>query len=83
MNLPGVSSVAKRVLRLPATIGQTVGVSSVIDEVKDPSYATAVGLAIWGYSIRSSQRRGLSFLKWDGFGQVGEQIRTWLKSLVP
>lgn len=83
MNLPGVAHVAKRVLRLPAAIGQPVGVSSVIDEVKDPSYATAVGLAIWGYSITSTQRRGLSFLKWDGLGQVGVQLRTWLKSLVP
>ena len=83
MNLPGVTDVAKRVLRLPVTAGQVIGVSSVIDEVKDPGYATAVGLAIWGHSIRSSQRRGLSFLKWDGFGKVGEQLRTWLKSLVP
>lgn len=83
LNLPGVCDVAKRVLRLPATVGKPTGVSSVIDEVQDPAYATAVGLAMWGFTIRSTQRGGLSFLKWKGIDQVADQLRKWMKSLIP
>ena len=82
MKLPGMVEVAKRSLRLPAAIGVPVDVSSVIDEARDPAYATAVGLAVWGFAIRSVSRRKFR-LNIKGVDQVADQMRKWLKSLIP
>lgn len=80
--LEGVVEVAKRVLRLPAGIGVPEGVSSVIDEARDPAFATAIGLALWGYAIRSSSGKRFNF-KFKGVDQVADQLRKWIKSLIP
>ena len=82
MKLTHMVDVAKRVLRLPAMIGVPVDVSSVIDEVKDPSYATAVGLAVWGFAIRSISRKKFR-MNIKGVDEVANQMRKWLKSLIP
>ena len=52
--LYGTVEVAKKVLRLPATLGSPIGVSSVIDRTADPSMSVAVGLALWGRHMRGS-----------------------------
>lgn len=82
--LEGIVDVAKRVLRLPATVGTCHEVSSVIDEVRDPAYATAIGLTLWGYAIKSSagKRFSLNF-KFKGVDQVADQLRKWIKSIIP
>jgi cell division protein FtsA len=46
--LPGVVEYAKHRFRLPVVIGAPTEVSTVIDQVVDPSFATVVGLALWG-----------------------------------
>ena len=48
--LEGIVDVARRVLRLPCSIAVPVAVSSVIDEVYDPAFATVIGLTVWGYT---------------------------------
>ena len=84
VKLPGVLEVAKRVLRLPVTIGGPIHVSSVIDEVRDPAYATAVGLAIWGNTIRSAQKGGFKFkVSFKGIGKAKDQVKKWIQSLIP
>ena len=83
MNMPGICDVAKRVLRLPASIGVSTSMKSVIDEVKDPAYATAVGLVLWGFGITATQKGRFSLLEWKGIGQVADQLRKWMKSLIP
>jgi cell division protein FtsA len=83
VKLEGLTDVAKNVLRLPVSVGVPEAVSSVIDEVKDAGYATAVGLAIWGFSIRSNTSKGLFQLKFGGVDQVADQLRKWIKSLIP
>lgn len=82
VKLDGMNDVAKRVLRLPVSIGQPVGVSSVIDEVNDPAYATAVGLCKWGFAIRSSSGRRFK-ISFKGFGQVSSQVKKWIQALIP
>lgn len=84
MKLPGVMEVAKRVLRLPVSVGIPIHVSSVIDEVKDPAYATAVGLVVWGNGIRSAQKGGFKFkVNFKGLGQAKDQVKKWIQSLIP
>ena len=82
MKLSGMVDVGKRILRLPAVVGRPVDISSVIDEVQDPAYATAVGLAVWGFAISSVSRKRFK-LSIKGVDQVADQMRKWLKSLIP
>ena len=83
MHLPGVADVSKRVLRLPSTIGKPIGVTSVIDEVQDSAYATAVGLTLWGFAIRGAHGGKFNLLNIKGVNQVADQLRKWMKSLIP
>lgn len=85
MKLEGMLDVAKRILRLPAQIGAPTGISSVIDEVNDPGYSTAVGLVAWGFGIRSvsKKRFSLKSINLKGVEQVADQARKWIKKLIP
>lgn len=45
--IPGIVELAKKELRLPVQIGYPTNISTIIDRVDDPAYATAVGLILW------------------------------------
>ncbi|MDA0208402.1 MAG: cell division protein FtsA [bacterium] len=81
--LEGLFDVAKDVLRLPVSAGKPQGVTSVVDEIFDPGFATAIGLAKWGHSVRSTAKRGFGFHIGGGAQQVADQLRKWFKSLIP
>jgi cell division protein FtsA len=49
--LPGIIEVAKEEFRLPVHIGETKGVETVIEKVKDLSFSTALGLVMWGWQL--------------------------------
>ena len=73
MKLEGMVELAKRVLKLPATQGSAIGVSSVIDRASDPAFAPAIGLVLWGRHSRGGGNGGkfgkfLSPLKGVGSG---------------
>ena len=61
--MPGVIELARRVLDLPARLGEPLSMSGLAEEVDDPSWATVVGLlngvqsgelpAAWGNEITS------------------------------
>ncbi|MDO8599270.1 MAG: cell division protein FtsA [bacterium] len=61
--LPGVVEVAKRKLRLPVVVGKPSGVDSVVERAFDPTFATAVGLAMWGASAGSGGGRKRSMVQ--------------------
>jgi cell division protein FtsA len=82
MNLSGVVDVAKRVLRLPAQIGVPAQVSSVIDEIRNPAYATAVGLVMWGFGISSVKKKSI-FSRIKNFKGVADKAKNWIKKLIP
>lgn len=46
--LPGAVDLAKNILSLPAQAGFPIPLGGLVDKVDDPSYATAVGLLLWG-----------------------------------
>ena len=46
--LDGIAEVAKRVCKLPVTIGSVNSVNSVMDKIYDPIYSTAIGLVLYG-----------------------------------
>ncbi len=83
--LPGIVEFAKKQLKLPASIGQVENITSVIDQVSDPAYATVAGLVLWGNNYSA------------GFGDSGlpatfqklldnqnvVKLRKWFKSFLP
>jgi len=86
--LPGVVEFAKKHLRLPVVVGRPQNVNTVIDRVDDPSFATVVGLVLWGekYSGGSSGGAASSFS--STFKQVlgnpkMQKVKKWLKSFLP
>jgi len=56
--LQGLVDSAKKYLRLPAVMGQPINVSSAIDKINDPAFATVIGLVIWGKQMRLSGSGG-------------------------
>lgn len=85
--LAGILEVAKATLRLPASAGIAIGVTSVIDRTNDPGMSTAIGLALWGYHIRGVAGNGgigkvfKSF--GGGMGKVTEGFMKLIKSIKP
>lgn len=86
MKMAGSIEVAKRILRLPCAVGTPSGITSVIDEAHDPAFATAIGLAAWGRGIREMHGKKFkfgNFFKFKSVDKVAEQMRKWMKSLIP
>ncbi len=55
--LDGVVEVAKRSLRLPASLGYPQELISNLDKVSDLSFTTAVGLVLWGSQLQQKGGR--------------------------
>ncbi len=47
-NLSGISTLGQDVLRLPVRVGAPIDMDGIADELRDPAYATGVGLVLWG-----------------------------------
>lgn len=59
--LPGLIELARKTMRLPASLGYPLNIVSVTDKVNDLGYTTAIGLVKWGsvmqYGGRSVQNK--------------------------
>jgi cell division protein FtsA len=53
--LPQITEVAKKKLRLPASLGKINNIDSVIDKVNNLNYLSAVGLVLWGEQFQPSK----------------------------
>jgi len=65
--MPGIIDLAKETLSLPVQIGFPQNIEGIVDRINDPSFATVVGLVLWGldekvYSHRKFQLSGVSYL---------------------
>lgn len=80
--LSGIVEVAKRTLRLPATIGKPQGLTTAIEKIHDPAFAVAVGLVLWGKGI--DDRTPPTLLgRFSSVGAVTGRMRHWFRSLLP
>lgn len=61
--MPGILELAKKQLRLPVQLGFPANVTTVIDRVEDPAYATAVGLILWANEYLSGAKTQSGFGK--------------------
>jgi len=47
-NLSGVAALGREVLRMPVRVGTPTNMHGISDVLRDPAYATSVGLLLWG-----------------------------------
>ena len=67
---------AKKVLRLPVSLGANKATATVVDKVNEQDYLTALGLVVWGEQSRRGQNNtGMSF------GNVGGTLARSAKKL--
>jgi cell division protein FtsA len=86
--MPGAVDLAKNILGLPAQTGFPIPLGGLVDKVDDPSFATSVGLVLWGLENHQMGKKG-------GFGNrlvgnisapVGEtvtSIKKWMGKFLP
>jgi len=71
-NLTGFAPMAEEMLGMPVRIGIPTGVFGVADILPDPTYATGVGLLLWG-----AKQTGTSQQNWQTRG-VGDGFRRFV-----
>ncbi|MFC1913943.1 cell division protein FtsA [Chloroflexota bacterium] len=54
-NLSGMAALGTEVLHLPVRVGVPTDVSGIADVLRDPAYATSVGLLLWGTRHEGTQ----------------------------
>ena len=53
-NLVGIDALGREVLKMPVRVGVPLNVYGISDQLRDPAYATAVGLLLWGMKPESN-----------------------------
>jgi len=77
--LDGIAEVAKRVCKLPVSIGSVNNVNSVIDKIYDPIYSTAIGLVLYGDRMEQKEFNGSSKFSNGGLLGISPSIKSFLK----
>ena len=85
----GLMELAGETFNMHTRIGYPMGVSGLIDVIHDPSYATAVGLALYGF--RGQQKAQRTPDRWSGSGRgygrssgggFMAKIKKWFREVV-
>lgn len=63
--IPGLVAVAKRVFRLPASLGYPKAGDSImaVDKINDLTFTTAIGLVLWGQDMQTVEGGGSGFFR--------------------
>jgi cell division protein FtsA len=87
--LPGAVDLAKNVLSLPAQTGFPEALGGLVDKVDDPSFATVVGLILWGMENSPYAKKGfiegnriVSSLTGGVSNSIGS-MRKWFGKFLP
>ncbi|PIP28595.1 MAG: cell division protein FtsA [Candidatus Moranbacteria bacterium CG23_combo_of_CG06-09_8_20_14_all_35_22] len=86
--LPGAVDLAKEVLGLPAQTGFPIQLGGLVDKVDDPSFATVIGLIIWG--METDQSNGIINSAGNIFGNLSNrfggkagEMKKWIEKFLP
>lgn len=80
--MPNIVDLAKKELGLPVQIGKPTEVEGIIDEVSKPTFATAVGLILWG-AIMDEKPQTQSFLSNISTPSTINKIKKWFRAFLP
>lgn len=84
----GVTDAAKRMLAMPVRVATPTNIKGIIDEIQDPAFSTAIGLAVYGGTIetQSSLPFGFSMPTIPGFkidNKIFSKAISFIKSFLP
>lgn len=83
--IPGLVELTKQKLRLPASLGYPIGVTSITDRVNDLAFTTSIGLVQWG--MHEAPESGAKKRKGGGLGKPVEKVtqglKKWFGALIP
>lgn len=83
----GAVESTKRTLAMPARIGLPTNIKGIIDEIQDPSFATAIGLCTYGATLEpsSSLPFGISVPQIPNlrFNKIFSKVLDLIKSFMP
>lgn len=87
-NTIGVTDAAKRMLAMPVRIAIPANLKGIIDEIQNPAFSTAIGLAIYGGTIetQSSLPFGFSIPQMHGIkidNKIFSKVVSFIKSFLP
>jgi len=82
--LPGIRTLASRVLGIPVRVAQPEGLVGMVDKLHSPAFSTSVGLLRWATLMTeigadAGQHRPLT----KGGALDWENIKNWLRRLLP
>ncbi len=83
VKMPGVLDLAREVLNLPVQIGFPSNYEGVVDKIEDPSYATVIGLVIWGSRFQGDTYRLKLDLKGLSVEKMTAGVKNWFRGLLP
>lgn len=82
--LTGITTVARKIFKLPASVMAPRGIKSAIDKLDDPALSTVVGLVKWGESLAGVHGQSEGFLKrLSGSHEVSTKVKKWFRSFIP
>jgi cell division protein FtsA len=82
--LPGVVDVGRKKTMLPVSIGTLPKFNAAVERVNDVSFATAMGLVMWGYQAHNQNldKRYAFGNKMQVIKEAGEKVKGWIKALI-
>jgi cell division protein FtsA len=82
--LPGIRTLANRVLGLPVRIARPENMVGLIDKILSPAYSTSVGLLRWALLMSEVSPQILTLRPTPAVeGLTWDKIRNWLRRLLP
>jgi cell division protein FtsA len=75
--MEGLMELAEEILHMPVRIGAPRSVSGLTDVVRNPIYATGVGLLMFGHN--NMHERGAQTVSGGGFKSVWDRMKSWFQ----
>lgn len=84
-SLPGIRTVASRVLGLPVRLAQPENLIGMVDRLNSPAFSTGVGLIRWALLMNEviSPLSGRRRVSQNGGGMDWEKVKVFLRRLLP
>lgn len=83
----GVTEAGKRMLAMPVRIGRPINIKGIIDEIQSPSFATVVGLAVYGRTVEVESGLPFGFqipqISIGKFNKPASKVISFIKSFMP
>lgn len=79
--LDGMSELAEKIVGLPARRGNPIGIGGLVDVVRSPTYATAIGLVKYGaQKVRESELEEAHMIRVPGRAW-GSKLSSWIREV--